>query len=328
MAKKKSPFRNKNKKNAEPEINEADLDRFAGSSDEEDEPVVKQSRRSEPKVNHDADDEESSEEEEEEQEKASESSESDSDDDGEEDNKKKDRPFVTNAAADPEEEMDPGEKMAGAMARILGTAANKSTSVVLAKTTTPLQRLQQKEKAKQKELKEKRQANRERNLAALHIPLSVATSQPIGEGKSSIAKELEQERFHRRVATRGVVALFNAIQQHQHSTEDEEAAKSKLEPSKMTKHGFLDKIKSAAATIDNKKVEENVKAGTTTKRKEQPSTNKWDALKDDFMMKPKKNWDEESSEEEGSDVPDIQDISDDEDEGAGIKDSKRRKVAA
>lgn len=55
----------------------------------------------------------------------------------------------------------------------------------------------------------------------------------------------------------------------------------------MTKHGFLDKIKSTAATID------------TTRRKPKDNTRhedgqnekaaaKWDALKDDFMMKPKK----------------------------------------
>jgi hypothetical protein len=55
----------------------------------------------------------------------------------------------------------------------------------------------------------------------------------------------------------------------------------------MTKHGFLDKIKSTAAIID------------TTRRKPKDNTRnedgqnekaaaKWDALKDDFMMKPKK----------------------------------------
>ena len=81
---------------------------------------------------------------------------------------------------------------------------------------TPLQKLQQKEKEQRKAMKEKRQANRERNLTALHLPLSIATTNSIDSGgKLSVAKELEQERFHRRVATRGVVALFNAITQHQ-----------------------------------------------------------------------------------------------------------------
>ena len=121
------------------------------------------------------------------------------------------------------DEPDPASKMANAMGRILeiGTKGkNKnvplSSSVVLAKTVTPLQKLQQKEKDEQKAMKEKRKANRERNLTALHLPLSIATTSRIESGgKLSVAKELEQERFHRRVATRGVVALFNAITQHQ-----------------------------------------------------------------------------------------------------------------
>lgn len=57
------------------------------------------------------------------------------------------------------------------------------------------------------------------------------------------------------------------------------------ESSKLTKHGFLDKIKSAAATMDSKKNEEKSKVNKSGGDK---STGKWDALKDDFMMKPKK----------------------------------------
>jgi hypothetical protein len=56
-------------------------------------------------------------------------------------------------------------------------------------------------------------------LKSLHIPLSVATTNTVEDGRLSVTNELEQERFHRRVATRGVVALFNAISQHQKSTE-------------------------------------------------------------------------------------------------------------
>ena len=77
--------------------------------------------------------------------------------------------------------------------------------------------LQRKEKEQQTAIKEKRQANRERNLTALHLPLSIATTNTIDSGGLTMSKELEQERIHRRVATRGVVALFNAITQHQRS---------------------------------------------------------------------------------------------------------------
>merc|ERR1712166_1084415 len=111
------------------------------------------------------------------------------------------------------------------MGRILGTKSSNSvrqktstSSVVLAKTITPLQKLQRKEKEQQTAIKEKRKANRERNLTALHLPLSIATTNTIDSGGLSMSKELEQERLHRRVATRGVVALFNAITQHQRSS--------------------------------------------------------------------------------------------------------------
>lgn len=218
MAKKKSPHGKRKGKKTEPVVEEKDLDRFAGSSDEEDDhgddhKKMEQPEREEPRVivEHDADEESGNEEEQE--------------DDGsrQEGEKNTVEPFVTNAVdsmVEDEDEPQPAEKMAGAIARILGTTTTtKSTSVVLAKTVTPLQRLQQKEKEKEKSLKLKRQANKERNLTALHIPLSVATSNNIGDGRHSISKELEQERFHRRVATRGVVALFNAIAQHQNATE-------------------------------------------------------------------------------------------------------------
>merc|ERR1712146_169595 len=102
--------------------------------------------------------------------------------------------------------------------------------------------MQQEEKVKWKALKEKRQANRERNLSALHIPLSVATASVIKDGRHPVTRELQQERFHRRVATRGVVALFNAISNHQKSKELQKATAKHKRESKLTKHGFLDKI--------------------------------------------------------------------------------------
>lgn len=55
----------------------------------------------------------------------------------------------------------------------------------------------------------------------------------------------------------------------------------------MTKHGFLDKIKSTAATIiaTKRKPDDDNRSGPTPTNK---ASGKWDALKDDFMMKPKK----------------------------------------
>ena len=112
--------------------------------------------------------------------------------------------------------------MAGAMAKILGLNPPKSSSsVILSKTTTPLQKLQQKEKAEKAALKAKQRIRREVNLIAMHVPLSAATSKSLGKRASTgtnglrLAKEIETESMHRRVATRGVVALFNTIAKHQ-----------------------------------------------------------------------------------------------------------------
>ena len=172
--------------------------------------------------------------------------------------------------------------MAGAMARILGagagaapakrkdvpaaaasTSGTKSGSVILSKTTTPLQRLQQKQKTADAALREKRRLRRETNLTAMHVPLSAATSRPLVDGgKSAVAVELEEERAHRRVATRGVVALFNAISKHQQKAREEQSAEHKAakaasaskrksdEVKVMSKRGFLDLLKTNATKVD------------------------------------------------------------------------------
>lgn len=295
---------------------EENLDRFAGSSDEEEEEPMAPPA---PAVttfdnNHDADEENDSDDgEEDDIEELSprdeylhdkRSDRKTSDDDGDDDDD-------SDSSSIEGEEMDVATKMANAMSRILGTETTNSkkksvptSSVVLAKTVTPLQKLQQKEKEQQKAIKEKRRTNRERNLTALHIPLSIATTNTIQlGGQLSVAKELEQERFHRRVATRGVVALFNAITQHQKTNNPDNdctvSSKNK-ETSKLTKHGFLDKIKAAAKSkgSDEQPATGTPRRGENGAESEGNNSSSWGALKDDYMLDSKKNWDEESSDEE------------------------------
>lgn len=215
----KKPGKRKQKKHLQQQqddVDEKDLDRFAGSSDEED-GDEKEGEQQVHLAPPSLDDEE-----------IFQDVEDDTEDD-DSDNIGKGDEFIQNhcdAAEDDddssvssiEKEADPGFKMASVMGRILAGDDKKrkapTSSVVLGKTITPLQKLQQQEKEKLKA----RQANRERNLTAMHYPLSIATSNNVHtEERLSVAKELEQERFHRRVATRGVVALFNAISQHQRS---------------------------------------------------------------------------------------------------------------
>ena len=198
-----------------------------------------------------------------------------------------------------ERDSDGPTGLASAMSKILGTRIQQGTpSVILSKTTTPLQRMAKVEQEKAKEAKEKRRVNREKKLEALHVPLSVATTTHT-LGSAGLVKELELERAHRRVATRGVVALFNAIAQHQKKNEGTVSvtAKSanKSEVKNLTKHGFLDMIKTAAT-------EKCKKADKASSQKETTAKPKWNALKDNFMMGSKlKDWDKESSDEEEED---------------------------
>ena len=244
--------------------------------------------------------------------------------------------------------------MADAMSRILGTSSSSSSRppsssssagkggttttnasrsaasrpVILSKTTTPLQRLQQKLKMEERALRQKRRNRRAENLVAMRLPLAptagmsaerlwkqktkakkkkmtASTTATSGERKGdgenddddhddpaggdgghddddenavnamAIANEIEAERAHRRIATRGVVALFNAISKHRsavaaEAAEREEARRRVREEGRLrglaarggrraedgdgvgknprtTKHGFLDMIKMSAA---------------------------------------------------------------------------------
>jgi hypothetical protein len=204
----------KSRKQVEIDPKEVDLGRFAGSSDEEDEvdQVDPSGHGVDSESNAEASDDEQS---------LSKNNEPDNNDekaqDSSNDEDSEQEEMMMGTVLRTEEIVDSSAKMANAMARILGTTTK--SSVVLSKTTTPLQRMQKEEKEAQKALKAKRQMKKERNLNSLHIPLSVATTFMVEGGGRSVSKELEKERFHRRVATRGVVALFNAISSHQKSSE-------------------------------------------------------------------------------------------------------------
>jgi hypothetical protein len=199
--------------------------------------------------------------------------------------------------------------MASVMARILGTNTAPHQSAVLSKTVTPLQKMAMRENEEKRQLRERRKLNREKQLLALHRPLSVATSAKISTpSNESIAKELEQERAFRRVATRGVVALFNAIAKHQKKADDVDEKEEKgNDTKKLTKQSFLEMIRNKALSRGSGSVATATKSITS----EEP---KWNALNDDYMLDSTKNWEEESSNESG-----------DEDKAKGKKHSRSNK---
>ena len=127
---------------------------------------------------------------------------------------------------------------------------------------TPLQRRLKEERAVLSDLRKKRRENRKRTeLMCMHVPLSSATTAPLSaDAGRSTAEELELERAHRRVATRGAVALFNAISEHRRDKKRREADRAGAEVGsnrrrtlkeeggkRVTKRDFLDLVKSGGS---------------------------------------------------------------------------------
>ncbi|XP_073950286.1 RRP15-like protein isoform X2 [Choristoneura fumiferana] len=112
--------------------------------------------------------------------------------------------------------------------------------------------------------------------------------------------EKDRERILSKIATKGVVQLFNAVRNQQKTLEKEmdrndlsEAKKEKI-LKKFDKRAFLDTLmgqtKSIVVDQETKAAKKEVKA-----EEEQP---RWNALRDDFMMGAKmKDWDKESVDE-------------------------------
>ncbi len=269
-------------------------------------------------------------------------SESDEDDKDEEENDDEEIHDNEDEEAEPQFQITTG--MANAMNRILSapikskaaTTGGTPVAIVLSKTKTPLQIQAEKEKKVHETLKESRRVKRERQIKALHVPLTVATNsfaamnRSTNATSSSLTRELEMERMHRRVATRGIVALFNAISHHQVKPEQtavlaaaaasvttgEHHTNTTAAPSastKLTKNGFLDLIKQKAissTTPYDGKTPKNVAINNTPTNNNniqgegsnQDNAKKWNALKDDYMMDSSKNWDELDDDDEETDA--------------------------
>ncbi|XP_055676523.1 RRP15-like protein [Lutzomyia longipalpis] len=121
------------------------------------------------------------------------------------------------------------------------------------------------------------------------------------------ATERSRELALKRVATRGVVQLFNAVQAQQKDITkrlDSEKLEHKREKvlKSVNKTAFLDALmggpRAKSERIDNPVKKEEVKDEEDSEDEDRPST--WNVLKDDFMMLSKKNkdWDKMDEEEE------------------------------
>jgi len=122
--------------------------------------------------------------------------------------------------------------------------------------------------------------------------------------------EKDKERKLQKIATKGVVQLFNAVKKQQKSIDDKlkEAGSSINKRDKVMKNvnkgDFLDMLKNTANVnanpMEDKKSKKTKETSIATDS--EPSKPSWGVLRDDFMMGAKmKDWDQASDEEDDSD---------------------------
>ena len=128
-----------------------------------------------------------------------------------------------------------GGGMADAFARILGQklpeGLDPDAGPVLAKRKTKQMKEQEAEKSERKRMRTDRAAKKALKEVGLHTP---------------DFRDIEQERMLRRVATRGVVALFNAIAKQQHALDAgdvEDAVGSARDVKQLAKDNFIQMLK-------------------------------------------------------------------------------------
>ncbi|KAL6108651.1 rrp15 [Pungitius sinensis] len=185
-----------------------------------------------------------------------------------------------------EEDGDDSNANAGwaeAMAKILGKKTPESRSSILVKS---------KELDKMKGLERQEQLDRKKQVDKKRAWEMMCREKP------DVVKDRDTERALQRIATRGVVQLFNAVRKHQKTIDikvkevgGSERKKAKL-LSSVTKKDFIDVLRGTEGGSARNTAED-----TTVDLAEKQSS--WSVLSDDFMMgATMKDWDKDSDREE------------------------------
>uniref|UniRef100_A0AAY4AJG6 RRP15-like protein n=1 Tax=Denticeps clupeoides TaxID=299321 RepID=A0AAY4AJG6_9TELE len=171
----------------------------------------------------------------------------------------------------PKDQENPNAGWAEAMAKVLQKKTPESRPTILLRNKT-LDKVKEKEKKEQLERKKQIDKKREWEMMCREKP--------------DVVRDKEKERNLQRIATRGVVQLFNAVQKHKKNIDK-----------KVSEAGGSERKKAKILSSVSKKDFIDVLRGTTGRTK----TNKapaWNVLRDDFMMGASmKDWDKESDEE-------------------------------
>ncbi|XP_034467832.1 RRP15-like protein [Hippoglossus hippoglossus] len=187
---------------------------------------------------------------------------------------------------DKEEEEGEGNTNAGwaeAMAKILGKKTAESKSIILVKNKE-LDKMKERERQEQQE--RKKQVDEKRSWEMM------------SREKPDIVVDRETERALQRIATRGVVQLFNAVKKHQKNVDDKvkEVGGSERKKAKIlgtvSKRDFIDVLRRTEEGSRGTGTLTDTAAAT----EEKPA---WSILRDDFMMgATMKDWDKDSDKEE------------------------------
>ncbi|XP_024241973.1 RRP15-like protein [Oncorhynchus tshawytscha] len=180
---------------------------------------------------------------------------------------------------------NPNAGWAEAMAKILQKKTPESKPSILLKNK---QLDKMKEKEKKENLERKKQTDKKRAWEMMC------------REKPDLVKDRENERNRQRVATRGVVQLFNAVRKHQKTVDEKvkeaggsERKKAKL-LSSVSKKDFINVLR---GTEGGSEVVIKTERQTTGREAEEKPA--WSVLRDDFMMGASmKDWDKESDEED------------------------------
>lgn len=174
---------------------------------------------------------------------------------------------------------------ANAMAKILNKKTPTSKPTILIKNKA-LEK--EKERLKQERLQKRKQLDKNREWEMMC------------RAKPDVVRDKDTERNLQRIATRGVVQLFNAVQKHQKNVDEKvkEAGGSVRKRAKLvssvSKRDFISVLRGMDGTTSEKSSPgKNPKnKQTEVKSAEDPS---WSILRDDFMMGASmKDWDKES----------------------------------
>uniref|UniRef100_K9IZG4 RRP15-like protein n=1 Tax=Desmodus rotundus TaxID=9430 RepID=K9IZG4_DESRO len=186
--------------------------------------------------------------------------------------------------------VDANAGWADAMAKILNKKTPTSKPTILVRNR---ELEKEKEKLKQERLEKRKQLDRKREWEMLC------------RVKPDVIRDKETERNLQRIATRGVVQLFNAVQKHQKNVDEKvkEAGGSMRKRAKListvSKKDFISVLRGMDGSADEpSSTGRGSKARQTEVKEEGPS---WSILREDFMMGASmKDWDQESDGPHGS----------------------------